>query len=158
MPTTSERMKRRRHWTGMMRSTLFADGPNPSGISKEIGSKTDPIPMKGRSDMANERNIEIGRVVSWGQREVSRQCHYSAARARRPQPRQQALAATPQRRRAGGESLAQLEVSSVGLGVQNMSRTYQTTVPHPAGDDQHHPDGLRPRRHLLRRGRGLRPA
>ena len=30
--------------------------------------------------------------------------------------------------------------------------------PHPAGDDQHHPDGLRPWRHLLRRGRGLRPA
>ncbi len=30
--------------------------------------------------------------------------------------------------------------------------------PHPARDAQHHPDGLRPRRHLLRRGRGLRPA
>ena len=30
--------------------------------------------------------------------------------------------------------------------------------PHPAGDDQHHPDGLRPWRHILRRCRGLRPA
>ena len=28
----------------------------------------------------------------------------------------------------------------------------------PAGDDQHHPRRLRPRRHLLRCGRGLRPA
>ena len=28
----------------------------------------------------------------------------------------------------------------------------------PAGDDQHHPRGLRPGRHLLRRGRGLRAA
>lgn len=34
-----------------------------------------------------------------------------------PQPR-------PGRRRLGG-----LEVSSIGLGVQNMSRTYQTTIP-----------------------------
>jgi aryl-alcohol dehydrogenase-like predicted oxidoreductase len=32
---------------------------------------------------------------------------------------------TPKRRKLGGT----LEVSSVGLGVQNMSRTYQTTIP-----------------------------
>jgi hypothetical protein len=35
-----------------------------------------------------------------------------------------AAGSTPRRRRLG-----QLEVSSVGLGVQNMSRTYQTTIP-----------------------------
>ena len=32
--------------------------------------------------------------------------------------------------RDGRRKLGALEVSSVGLGVQNMSRTYQTTVPH----------------------------
>lgn len=32
----------------------------------------------------------------------------------------------------GRRSLGALEVSSVGLGVQNMSRTYQTTIPHRA--------------------------
>ena len=31
---------------------------------------------------------------------------------------------------SGRRKLGSLEVSSVGLGVQNMSRTYQTTVPH----------------------------
>ncbi len=36
-------------------------------------------------------------------------------------------AATPARDR---RRLGSLEVSSVGLGVQNMSRTYQTTIPH----------------------------
>src|SRR5947207_3110235 len=30
---------------------------------------------------------------------------------------------------AGFRRLGKLEVSSVGLGVQNMSRTYQTTIP-----------------------------
>jgi hypothetical protein len=34
-------------------------------------------------------------------------------------------AATPGKRKLGGK----LEVSSIGLGVQNMSRTYQTTIP-----------------------------
>ena len=31
----------------------------------------------------------------------------------------------------GRRKLGTLEVSSVGIGVQNMSRTYQTTIPHP---------------------------
>ncbi len=31
---------------------------------------------------------------------------------------------------SGRRKLGKLEVSSVGLGVQNMSRTYQTTIPH----------------------------
>ncbi|WP_163998366.1 aldo/keto reductase [Pyxidicoccus caerfyrddinensis] len=45
-----------------------------------------------------------------------------------------AAAATSRRPAApselGRRRLGKLEVSSVGLGVQNMSRTYQTTVPH----------------------------
>lgn len=36
-----------------------------------------------------------------------------------------ATSANPDRRKLGGK----LEVSSIGLGVQNMSRTYQTTIP-----------------------------
>jgi hypothetical protein len=39
-----------------------------------------------------------------------------------------AVGSTPRRRRLG-----RLEVSSVGLGVQNMSRTYQTTIPSRPG-------------------------
>jgi hypothetical protein len=31
----------------------------------------------------------------------------------------------------GRRRLGSLEVSSIGLGVQNMSRTYQTTIPSP---------------------------
>ncbi len=72
------------------------------------------------------------------------------ARANSPAP----TAPAPGRRRLG-----KLEVSSVGLGVQNMSRKYETTVPYrPDQIAEHHPRGLRPRRHLLRRRRGLRPA
>jgi len=41
-----------------------------------------------------------------------------------------AAAASPDTTLRGRRKLGQLEVSSVGLGVQNMSRTYQTTVPY----------------------------
>ncbi len=36
---------------------------------------------------------------------------------------------TPDTAAIGKRKLGTLEVSSIGLGVQNMSRTYQTTVP-----------------------------
>ena len=56
---------------------------------------------------------------------------------------------------SGRRKLGTLEVSSVGLGVQNMSRKYETTVPYRpemipiirAAYDQ--------RRQVLRHGRGL---
>ena len=49
--------------------------------------------------------------------------------------------------------LGMLEVSTVGLGVQNMSRTYQQTIPTRPEMYKHcHPDGLRTGRHILRRG------
>ena len=45
-------------------------------------------------------------------------------------PAQQAARSrTPAPNAAGRRRLGSLEVSSVGLGVQNMSRTYQTTIP-----------------------------
>lgn len=43
-----------------------------------------------------------------------------------------ASAATPKNRVSTRRKLGTLEVSSIGLGVQNMSRTYQTTVPNRA--------------------------
>ncbi len=44
----------------------------------------------------------------------------------RPTP---TAAATPAPASSGRRRLGSLEVSSIGLGVQNMSRTYQTTIP-----------------------------
>ena len=38
-------------------------------------------------------------------------------------------AGSPAPKLSGRRKLGSLEVSSLGLGVQNMSRTYQTTVP-----------------------------
>jgi len=49
----------------------------------------------------------------------------SGARAAGLTPGMPASIAPPARRKLGGK----LEVSSIGLGVQNMSRTYQTTIP-----------------------------
>ena len=43
---------------------------------------------------------------------------------------------------SGRRKLGSLEVSSVGLGVQNMSRSYETTRAVPPGDDQYHPRSL----------------
>lgn len=51
-----------------------------------------------------------------------------AAPASAQQPGPRAPPSRPMTRRLGA-----LEVSSIGLGVQNMSRTYQTTVPNRAG-------------------------
>jgi aryl-alcohol dehydrogenase-like predicted oxidoreductase len=45
---------------------------------------------------------------------------------------QTAAAVSRAARVSGRRRLGTLEVSSVGIGVQNMSRTYQTTVPHRA--------------------------
>ncbi len=45
----------------------------------------------------------------------------------------QGTASSAARRRLGG-----LEVSSIGLGVQNMHRTYQTHNPLPARDAERH--------------------
>jgi aryl-alcohol dehydrogenase-like predicted oxidoreductase len=42
-----------------------------------------------------------------------------------PAAAQTAIASSP----LGGRKLGSLEVSSIGIGVQNMSRTYQTTIP-----------------------------
>lgn len=49
----------------------------------------------------------------------------SFARARKQHNNDASTFASPGRRKLGGK----LEVSSIGLGVQNMSRTYQTTIP-----------------------------
>ena len=56
-----------------------------------------------------------------------------AAPCRRRRPRRGLSRPTPATGSAtlsGRRKLGTLEVSSVGLGVQNMHRTYQTTIPH----------------------------
>jgi len=55
---------------------------------------------------------------------VGMACSHGGAQPRSPSVAPAAAASSIGRRRLGS-----LEVSSVGLGVQNMSRTYQTTVP-----------------------------
>ncbi|BDG10080.1 aldo/keto reductase [Anaeromyxobacter paludicola] len=52
-----------------------------------------------------------------------------AGAATKAPAQQAAQARTPAPKVAGRRRLGSLEVSSVGLGVQNMSRTYQTTIP-----------------------------
>src|SRR6266568_5054034 len=51
------------------------------------------------------------------------------AATKAPAQQQAAQSRTPAPNAAGRRRLGSLEVSSVGLGVQNMSRTYQTTIP-----------------------------
>ena len=51
-------------------------------------------------------------------------------RAEHASPPTASAATTPGPALSGRRKLGRLEVSSVGLGVQNMSRTYQTTVPY----------------------------
>ena len=68
--------------------------------------------------------LALGAVVSGGSAACSA---VSAAHGSRPRPAGSGSGAATQA--SGRRKLASLEVSSVGLGVQNMSRTYQTTIP-----------------------------
>jgi aryl-alcohol dehydrogenase-like predicted oxidoreductase len=84
------------------------------------------IPSRGPLDMATERRHEIARrsfLLSTGSLAAMRLLGgiaTQAATSSRP-----SSAETSGRRRLGS-----LEVSSIGLGVQNMSRKYETTVPY----------------------------
>jgi aryl-alcohol dehydrogenase-like predicted oxidoreductase len=84
---------------------------------------------EGRSDMAEQRRTEIGRrgflEAAGGLAAVS------LLGGTNPQAAAQTTGSSsnPAAQVIGRRKLGSLEVSSVGLGVQNMSRTYQTTVP-----------------------------
>jgi aryl-alcohol dehydrogenase-like predicted oxidoreductase len=86
--------------------------------------------MKGRSDMTKERRFEMGRRGF-----LSAAGSLAAASLLGGTDSNASAQTTGSERNAapqvsGRRKLGSLEVSSVGLGVQNMSRTYQTTVPH----------------------------
>jgi hypothetical protein len=79
--------------------------------------------------MTSERKTQVGRrsfLLSAGAVAAAQLLGGAAKRA-------SAQSAAPNRPPApdaiGRRRLGTLEVSSVGLGVQNMSRTYQTTIP-----------------------------
>ena len=82
--------------------------------------------------MSAERKNEIGRrsfLLSAGSLAATPLLGAIATRASAQAP---ASSKPPAAAAIGRRRLGRLEVSSVGLGVQNMSRTYQTTVPVPA--------------------------
>ncbi len=71
----------------------------------------------------NRRNLlKTGFALAGGSLLASKT---SAQKVIQETPRQNSLASAVRERR----KLGNLEVSSIGLGVQNMSRTYQTTIP-----------------------------
>src|ERR1041384_6420994 len=81
--------------------------------------------------MTSERYRQIGRrgfLVSAGALATTPLLSEMACAAGGTPPKA-AYAPTPAPASIGRRRLGSLEVSSVGLGVQNMSRTYQTTVP-----------------------------
>lgn len=79
--------------------------------------------------MASDRKIELGRrllLLSAGALAATPRVGSAAKPASRPTA---ATKGPPPSGAIGRRKLGKLEVSSIGLGVQNMSRTYQTTIP-----------------------------
>ena len=77
--------------------------------------------------MANERSIEHGRRRFLGA--AGSLAALSLLGGTGAQASGQAASGSVAAQASGRRKLGRLDVSSVGLGVQNMSRTYQTTVP-----------------------------
>jgi aryl-alcohol dehydrogenase-like predicted oxidoreductase len=77
--------------------------------------------------MANERSIEQGRRRFLGA--AGSLAALSLLGGTGAQAFGQAASSSVAAQASGRRKLGRLDVSSVGLGVQNMSRTYQTTVP-----------------------------
>jgi aryl-alcohol dehydrogenase-like predicted oxidoreductase len=77
--------------------------------------------------MANERSIEQGRRSFLGA--AGSLAALSLLGGTGAQAFGQAASSSVAAQASGRRKLGRLDVSSVGLGVQNMSRTYQTTVP-----------------------------
>ena len=78
--------------------------------------------------MATERRLAMGRRGFLGAAGSLAACHCSAGRAASLSPGNRQGQQCRDRGKRSAEA-GTLEVSSVGLGVQNMSRTYQTTIP-----------------------------
>jgi hypothetical protein len=85
--------------------------------------------MKGRLDMDEDSTLKTGRrrfLGAAGSVAAASLLGGTNLHAAAPTSRSGSNAAAQV---SGRRQLGSLEVSSIGLGVQNMSRTYQTTVP-----------------------------
>lgn len=79
-------------------------------------------------DEQRRRFISASMVVASGAA-VAGSGLLESARAQTPAGAGNSSGQVPSAQKSGRRKLGQLEVSSIGLGVQNMARTYQTTVP-----------------------------
>jgi aryl-alcohol dehydrogenase-like predicted oxidoreductase len=85
--------------------------------------------MKGKINMTTKKNSEVSRrsfMLAAGSLAAAPLIGHAQGQ---PSTRGAAEAGSTSTAIAGRRKLGSLEVSSIGLGVQNMSRTYQTTVP-----------------------------
>ena len=111
------------------------DELDATGAADELAVATrraleDPALVKGHADMATEHRYTIGRrsfLLSAGSLAAAPLLGGVAT----PASAQAAASSGPPAAEAiGRRRLGSLEVSSIGLGVQNMSRKYDTTVPY----------------------------
>jgi aryl-alcohol dehydrogenase-like predicted oxidoreductase len=86
---------------------------------------------EGRAGMANERMLRMGRrgFLSAAGSLAAAPLLVAAGSQAPGQEAAQAMGVNSTVSLSGRRKLGSLEVSSLGLGVQNMSRTYQTTIP-----------------------------
>jgi aryl-alcohol dehydrogenase-like predicted oxidoreductase len=91
-----------------------------------------PERMEGRSGMANDHVLRMGRrgFLSAAASLTAAPLLATTGSRAIAQETVQASGLDSTASLSGRRKLGSLEVSSVGLGVQNMHRTYQTTVPH----------------------------
>ncbi|MFA1676337.1 aldo/keto reductase [Rhizobium mongolense] len=79
--------------------------------------------------MANEQNMNMGRRGFLGTAGSLAAASFLPGNAASASAQTSALTSPAESPQSGRRKLGALEVSSVGIGVQNMSRTYQTTIP-----------------------------
>src|SRR4051794_26427827 len=85
--------------------------------------------MEGRSDMATERKLRIGRRGFLGAAGSLAAVPLLGGTISQALAQATGSGSDAAAHASGRRKLEALEVSSVGLGVQNMSRTYQPTIP-----------------------------
>lgn len=79
--------------------------------------------------MTNEQNMNMGRRGFLGTAGSLAASSFLPGNAASASAQTSALTSPAESTQSGRRKLGALEVASVGIGVQNMSRTYQTTIP-----------------------------
>ncbi|ULJ75335.1 MULTISPECIES: aldo/keto reductase [Rhizobium] len=79
--------------------------------------------------MTNEQNMNMGRRGFLGTAGSLAAASFLPGNAASASAQTSALTSPAESTQSGRRKLGALEVASVGIGVQNMSRTYQTTIP-----------------------------